>query len=293
MELHVSQWKETLSRIGLNELALGPIQDAVDQYAEAVRRVRAVVAQLRRGACCVQKYGCSLSSGLGPVHPPSRQEGGRVCPAFASHSHLPVNAYRREAEITVDTHSLTMDWHKAICAAESLSVVTRQADDPVAKRLRLTLGNGHGVSALVDQIKRGDDDRKQEQHDESGSDDSLPERAIDSTEVKRQARAEWWLNALKPVFARGRQALYDHPAIQAAVGAIEQATQTDEKVLVFGRFTRPLRALVDLLNAREMLRRVEREETWPQTKVHGDPDHDGEDSEWAAGGCPPSVRQSR
>jgi hypothetical protein len=39
---------------------------------------------------------------------------------------------------------------------------------------------------------------------------------------------------------------------------------------------------VDLLNAREMLRRVERGEAWPQTKVHGDPDGDGENSEWAA-----------
>jgi hypothetical protein len=43
-----------------------------------------------------------------------------------------------------------------------------------------------------------------------------------------------------------------------------------------------LRALVDLLNAREMLRRVENQEPWPQSKVHGDRDDDAENSEWLA-----------
>jgi hypothetical protein len=35
----------------------------------------------------------------------------------------------------VRTHDLSTAWRKAICAAESLSVVTRQSSDPVAKRL--------------------------------------------------------------------------------------------------------------------------------------------------------------
>jgi hypothetical protein len=43
-----------------------------------------------------------------------------------------------------------------------------------------------------------------------------------------------------------------------------------------------LRALVDLLNAREMLRRVQNKEPWPQTKVHGDRDGDADNSEWPA-----------
>ena len=59
-------------------------------------------------------------------------------------------------------------------------------------------------------------------------------------------------------------------------------TQQGEKVLVFGRFTRPLRAFVDLLNAREMLRRVQNKEPWPQAKVHGDRDGNAENSEWPA-----------
>lgn len=77
----------------------------------------------------------------------------------------PINAYRKETEISVNTVGLSTAWRKAICAAEFLSVVTRQSGDPVVKRLRLTLGNGHGITALLDQIKRTDDDHRQEQFD--------------------------------------------------------------------------------------------------------------------------------
>jgi hypothetical protein len=62
--------------------------------------------------------------------------------------------------------------------------------------------------------------------------------------------------------------LFDHPAILAAVKAIEQSTDAGEKVLVFGRFTSPLQTLVELLNARQMLRCLENGQPWPQSKVH-------------------------
>jgi hypothetical protein len=49
-----------------------------------------------------------------------------------------------------------------------------------------------------------------------------------------------------------------------------------------GRFTRPLRAFVSLLNARQMLLRVGNGEAWPQRKVHGDRNGRYGDSEWPA-----------
>jgi hypothetical protein len=86
------------------------------------------------------------------------------------------------------------------------------------------------------------------------------------------------LGAIQRAFGQHDDSLFDHPAIRAAVEAIEQETEQGGKVLVFGRFTRPLRALVELLNAREMLRRVEKKEPWPQSRVHQDADG----SEWPA-----------
>jgi hypothetical protein len=171
---------------------------------------------------------------------------------------------------------------ESVCAAESLSVVTRQSGDPVAQRLRLTLGNGHGIAALLDQIKRADEDHRQEQFDGATTLSAQKEETGSAADVKRQERAQWWLNAISQAFDQGDESLFDHPAIQNAVETIEKETQRGEKVLVFGRFTRPLRALVDLLNAREMLRRVQNKEPWPQAKVPGDRDGDAETSEWLA-----------
>ncbi|MGO8655449.1 hypothetical protein ACC771_07030, partial [Rhizobium ruizarguesonis] len=64
--------------------------------------------------------------------------------------------------------------------------------------------------------------------------------------------------------------LYDHPAILAAVQEIESYALRKQKALVFGRFTRPLQAITALLNARAMLRTLESDEAWPQSKVHED-----------------------
>src|SRR5690606_29269197 len=63
--------------------------------------------------------------------------------------------------------------------------------------------------------------------------------------------------------------------------AIEELSEQGEKALVFGRFTRPLRALVSLLNAREMLRCLQTGRLWPQSKVHDSAD-EKDLGEWAA-----------
>jgi hypothetical protein len=107
----------------------------------------------------------------------------------------------------VNTADLSSAWRKAICAAESLSVVTRAAGDPVAKRLRLTLGNGHGIAALLDQIKRADADHQHEQFDGANAQSEPKDDTSKAADLKRLERAEWWLNVAKcyqPGFRQGR-----------------------------------------------------------------------------------------
>jgi hypothetical protein len=281
VELDVSQWHSTLSRLGLDATALALVREATSQYADAVKRVRQAWRSSPEARTAYKIAAARFQETLSPyLLRRDKREDPDVL-RFHCHSGLPINAYRKETEISVNTADLSMAWRKAICAAESLSVVTRLSGDPVAKRLRLTLGNGHGITALLDQIKRADDDRRQEEFDEADAVSEEKEEGS-ATDVKRQERAEWWLTAISQAFVHGDGSLFDHPAIKEAVEAIEKETQHGEKVLVFGRFTRPLRALVDLLNAREMLRRVQNKDPWPQAKVHGDRDGDAENSEWLA-----------
>jgi hypothetical protein len=90
------------------------------------------------------------------------------------------------------------------------------------------------------------------------------------------------MDTLRRAFPDDRELLFEHQAILAAIKYIEHQTEIGEKVLVFGRFTRPLRALVSLLNARQMLLRIGKGETWPQRKVHGDRNGIYGNREWPA-----------
>ena len=283
VELNVKQWDSTLRRLALSEEVLTRVSETSHAYAEAVERVRQT---WRTSGEAREGYKRAAAEFQGVLSPYLIRRDKREDPhvqSFHAATHLPVNAYRREREVLVETADLPDDWKVAICAAESLSVVTRHADDPVAKRLRLTLGNGHGIATFLDSVKRAEEDATQEDWEAHEQEDaptagSTRVRATTTTDNKREARAQWWLDVLRPVFDRGEEALFDHPAIGAAVRTIEESTSRDEKVLVFGRFVRPLRTLVDLLNARAMLRRIQDKAPWPHAKVHDAPGS----SEWPA-----------
>lgn len=274
VELDATQWTQMLGRIQLHEISKTQATTAISNYAQAVARVRQCLSDTdaREG------YKTSATAFEQALDPYLLRRDKREDPAvikFQQISGESYHAYRREQEIQINTARLTPDWKQAVCAAEALSFVTRQSDHTAAKRLRLTLGNGHGIAALIDQLQRDDaDDRKQTE-----ADGVLGEAALGGDEVKllsgkRLLRVEWWQKVMIRPFVNDGSALFDHPAILAAAEEIENVCQQGGKVLVFGRFTRPLRALVQLLNAREMLRCIDSGRPWPQSKVH--------ENEWAA-----------
>ncbi len=275
VELDVEQWTQMLERIQVEELSKEAATQAIRDYAQKVDRVR----QCPSDKEVREKYKRSAKTFEQALIPYILRRDKREEPAvkkFQQISGEGYHAYRDEKEILIDTARLIPEWKHAVCAAEALSFVTRQSDNTAAKRLRLTIGNGHGIAALIDQLQRDDlDDHRQMKSD------CLPEittqNNIESelSDDKRLLRADWWQNVMIKPFMNDGSTLFNHPAILKAVEEIEKACRRGEKVLVFGRFTRPLRALVQLLNAREMLRCLENNRLWPQSKVH-------ENEEWDA-----------
>lgn len=273
VELDASQWQQTLKRLDVEPTLLN---DAIEGYTEAVKRIRQTpsneqIQEIFKQAAQV------FQERLAPYLLRRDKREDPYVRIFADAAQRPLHEYRDESEkIIIETSQLPPEWKQSVCAAESLSMLARQADDPVAKRLRLTLGNGYGVAALLDQVKRdGQSDKQQEEHD--GTSVTEDEADTRSTTDKRQQRAQWWRDVMCRPFGaydKSDAALYEHPAILSAIEAIELTCGLGEKVLVFGRFTRPLLALVDLLNAREMLRCLDANRHWPQAKVH--------ESEWLA-----------
>lgn len=278
VELDVSQWEQTLHRIGLPTEASMSIKQATQLYADAVKLVR----QCPNNEAARLGYQHSSKNFQDALSPYLLRRDKREDPAvqsFHAHTGLAIHAYREESEITVETASLSLPWRQAVCAAEALSVVARQAENSQAKRLRLTVGNGHGISGLIDKATR--ESVLAEEEDEERT-EALAEEPIHDAAAKRSARVAWWVNTMMQALPKKTSSLFDHPAILAAVKAVECATDKGEKVLVFGRLTEPMRVLVALLNAREMLRRLKSDRPWPQSKVLESAADDERWSEWSA-----------
>ncbi len=276
VELNAAQWKDVLARIGVEAQAVACI---IDDYAKAVDRARQTPTN--EGTRCAYKEAArKFQEALSPyLLRRDKREDAHVR-EFAIRAQAPLHAYRRDAEIVVDTASLDPSWKQAVCAAEALSVAATQSGSRSAKRLRLTFGNGHGISALIRQVNHDvEDDYKaspsvsaDQEPDDADTDAIADTESAASTAPldKREQRTDWWMRVLASAFQETAEPLFEHPAIMAAVSAIEEVTARGEKVLVFGRFTKPLQALVDLLNARAMLRCLDKGTPWPQAKVPDD-----------------------
>lgn len=286
VELEVGQWKNTLSRIGVDIETPHAMSDAINAYARAVKQVRLSPSSVE-SRYTYQKAAKDFQAKLSPYLLRRDKREDLAVMAFAKHSGQATNNYRREQEITVETAALTSTWRQAVCAAEALSLVTQQGESNGAKRLRLTIGNGHGIANVLN-LNTGTDasDVMQQRFEEAEQavdakqTDSVKGAATtDAQDPKRLQRATWWHNTMAQTFGNSDSGLFEHPALLACVEAVEAATASGEKVLVFGRFTQPLRALVDLLNAREMLRCLQTGRSWPQAKVHETALNDGDKGE--------------
>lgn len=274
VEIDATQWTQMLKRIHVDEQSKVVANTAILNYAKAVDKVRCCLSDKEsreQFKAAAKAFKCALDPYL--IRRDKRTDPAVI--KFSNASGEGYHAYRREREILIDTAHLSLDWKCTVCAAEALSFSSRQSDNAKGKRLRLTLGNGHGIAALIDQLQRVDkDDIEQTETEDIAIDMSQFHPVIEDGIDKRLQRSAWWQNVMVKPFKKNQSALFDHPAILAAVTEIERVCQQGEKVLVFGRFTRPLHALVQILNAREMLRSLDNKKPWPQSKVH--------ETEWAA-----------
>jgi superfamily II DNA or RNA helicase len=265
VELGVEQWMHTLSRIGVKKLE--DCRGAVDEYANAVNRVRKTWASSDSSREYYFEKSKKFQTALSPYLIRRDKRMDESVLRFTQVTGESYDAYRVEKEILILSKKLPMSWKQAICAAESLSFVTRQQGDLSVKRLRLTMGNGHGITAYLDQVTRTEEDARQEEGDKILDNDLHSMSEPSDVSIKQKQRIAWWKQALHNVLS-GTNDLYDHPAILATVKEIESYTQKDQKVLVFGRFTAPLRALTELLNARHILMCFREKISLPQEKIH-------------------------
>ena len=285
VELELSQWEQTLKRIALNDAQLAGIKAAIEGYDKAVQAIRLSWRDDEQARTTYEQAADAFQRALNPFLLRRDKREDPTVQRFRNFG-LPLDEYRKETSVEVNHQDLSKEWKQAICAAEALSVLANSgsAEERSLQRLRLTIGNGHGIAAIIhaDEPEIEDPDADSDVDADSDSDDGATERAArpalaapmpheeqTAIQAKRETRIDFWRTVIKDSFAGIDNPLYDHPAILAAVTEIERETNRGEKVLVFGRYIRPLTALADLLNAREMIRRLmaEEGEWWPESDI--------------------------
>ncbi len=280
IELSAAQWQQTFARIHIQD---PKANDAIKLYEEAVTNIRAQPhddAVFKR----YEQAAVNFKSCLSPYLLRRDKSEEKELQDFHEKTNLPMYEYRQQNPIEIEVDSLTGQWKRVVLAAESLSFVAKQNNDMTAKRLRLTLSNGHGIASLVDSQKKCEEDDAQLEEDEQDEPtNSYEQNKSVNDDVKRVQRVNYWKGIMASAFtsekATGEQLLFNHPAILKTAQEIEKTTAKNEKVLVFGRFTQPMKALAYLLNARAMLRSINSGEPWPQMKLR---EEETEISEWNA-----------
>jgi hypothetical protein len=250
--LHIEEWAHTLSRVGLSGDEGSRVVECTRTYATATQRLR---EGWRTGPEVRDRWRVAARAFEDVLRPyvirrDKREEVSVQAFGAASPDSGP-QGYRKVCDLVVEPRDLSPSWRRVVLAAEGLSAAVHGGEDPVRKRLRLTLSNGHGLAALLD---------------ETGEEPSRVEADEDRT--PRARRAATWQRLLRQALPQngGDAALLEHPQIVAAAAFIDQKLRDGHKVLVFGLFSRPMRALRRLVNARARVRALvdPTQSVWPQ-----------------------------
>ena len=269
VELGTGQWEDMLSRIELPKEKRDEILEVAKQYAQVVSRLKKT---WRSDPLIRQKFkdiSNQFQQALAPYLFRRDKRQDEAIKAFHKASGLPINAYRKQIPVNVEVSELSEEWKKIVCAVEGLSAASCMQIDSTSKRARLTIANGHGIAGIIDNSINASED-----------DDALETEEVNLPSKKEQ-RAQWWQSIIAKSYQSGDESLYSHPAILKVINEIERDISQGQKALVFGKMTKPMRALVNLLNAREMLRSLQQENYWPQSKIHTSTENSSESEELA------------
>lgn len=260
VELNSSQWKQMLQRIQLTEEVQKPILDSVEEYGKAISKLGKYWKMDEPARNDFKLAARAFEAALRPYLLRRDKRQDATIKAFHKVSKKPINTYRQQTQVAIEVGELSEQWKRIVCSVEGLSAASNMQQDSVGKRARLTLANGHGVAGIIDAHSN--------LHE---SDDPLEVETV-TVDKKKMQRRMWWKKQITQAYQNGDDSLYQHPAILKVVEEIEINLKNNQKALVFGKLTKPMQVLVKLLNAREMLRRLDKSEFWPQAKVHGSND---------------------
>jgi hypothetical protein len=227
------------------------LKEPINAYVDVVRRVQIEVLD-ESLVTDFETKARAFQNALGPY---VLRRDKRDDPIFEKY----LQTYRRVEICRVDpraTHTtdVSREWLRRMAAAEALSLLPDSSLQEKRQRIQLAQGLGlvgHSTEADEDKIQISSE--RADQHGYSRHSFNGP--------------SEFWIEA---AMSRKTAEIYTHPSILEAVRLIESYALKGEKVLVFGVFIKPLQALARLLDARAILRSLEKGGEWPSASIDKD-----------------------
>jgi hypothetical protein len=246
-ELDATNWKQILRRTGVTcEKELQACASASRDYSDAARAVRLDPSPEKAEAFAkaADQFQTCLSPWLLRRRKVVAGDNSPLERFVRDHG-----SHYRDRSKPIEADASGTIWPRAIMAVEALSLMPNTGL-AAQRRVRLMLARNFSLAAAIEAASTDETiDRLPIEADEAE-----PEGTPTAKAQRRRARAQFWVNRLKPA----AQNPYTHPTLLAAVKAIEDVTlgPSPEKVLVFGIYSQAIQRLTDLLNAREMIRRL-------------------------------------
>lgn len=247
VELDPDQWTHTLARLSVRSEHLAGMADAIQLYDREVQNIQADEALTQDLVNRYVEASSALHSALAPwvLRRDKREDDllkrfGETC-----------GSHREIVPIDVPISKMPLAWRRIFLASEALSQLHEERLSPQDRRLRLSLPSGRSLRDVSEEMAR------LQAYDDELMQDDTPSQSVGP-----------WQRLSRELLDEDGISLFDHPAVIRTAEEIEIAVRAGHKVLVFGRFIKPMRALTFLLDAREMVRRLcaedKVENRWPQ-----------------------------
>lgn len=253
MEMDAKQWTSVLRRLGLAEKRVEMLKGVVTRFSDAVRQVRvgshSEIEELESAAAAFQEaLRPFVTRRLWRDHPKVLAFAKRVATGETAHPH------RRMRQRTASLSGLSPAQKLQLAYTESVAMTSKGI---VAEHVLKSAGSRYSQGLpLVSEQGKATAESVSEKPATSAAESDPAEQA-------KRLRQAYWLGCLGSlrremgeVAGAARWSLQWHPRISEAISLIEELTGEGKKVLVFGEFIEPIRALDRALNIRHYLRHV-------------------------------------
>lgn len=281
MELQPEQWKKLFERIG--ESKKYPEKE-IEKFVKSRQEVISYPNNQKKIDTLIASSHC-FTNALKPFVTRRRRikDKGMInligldkTEEYGAHPH------RKWEPIEIQFSNINNSWEPSIFALEAIGKAAKgiKTEDKENEELnsllrKLKVADSRYAAGQIDEsnVKNKGLNKQYDEYDEDKIDKAIEEYIKKCSDIKtdlnlksklgKLRRIQYWRKILK----KPENDLSSHPRVQIVADKIEKivwgnnSTLTEEKVLIFGTFKKPLRALWDVLNRRAVLRFLDRKIT--------------------------------